>query len=118
VIDNIHPDDAMQINRFYKGLSAFLDQRVPPDAVILIQAVPTSLQVQQGLAWYSQRQFVEYSPETFQAFEHNSQPLYVVKTKFPLAYDDVSTDTPQPTLKRVGVWGRGTGNVAAVLFAR
>lgn len=73
-------------NRDYRGVARWLERNTPPDALVLAEQGEESFGMQNSLAWYTGREFIEYSEFTAQTIpsKRGAQPMYLLL---------ISTDT-------------------------
>ena len=119
IIANINPADAVGLNHRYRQVAAFVQQNTPPSAVILTQAQSGPLiELQNALAWYSRRQFVQYGSYTADALKsHNSsQPTFVlIAAGDPKVKKNLPDPGPESGLTPIAHEKDETGKVIAIL---
>lgn len=67
-------------NRDYRGVARWLERNTPTDAIVLAEQGDESFGMQNSLAWYTGREFIEYSDFTTGTIPAKSgtQPLYLL----------------------------------------
>lgn len=67
-------------NRDYRGVARWVERYTPPDALVLAEQGEESFGMQSSLAWYTGREFIEYSEFTAQLLpeKRGVQPTYLL----------------------------------------
>ncbi len=122
ILANVRPADSAGLNHRYRQLNRLVSDNTPASALILTQAVTGPLiELQNALAWYSGRRFVEYSGFTANAYKTSNatQPIFLlVAASDPDVKKSLAAGMTRPGFVPVAYDKDETGKLIAILFRR